>query len=252
METTKNNKRVAVVSGGAGYLGSAVVKKLAEDDMVVALLCRDSSKEKADEIVNSLYGEAHKVYVCNLENNGAVENIFSTIESELGDIYAVVHTAGAKPQRKQLTASLSSDMDEQYTGTILPAFNFLTAGAKKLKVHKEGILIGVTTIGVVLPEATRMLGTYIPAKYAVEGMLAVLKEELKESNTRVYSIAPGFMAGGMNANIPKAFVQMIEAKSPTKTLASNVMVAERISDICKQEGTNNEALIITIAPEYGM
>ena len=138
-------------------------------------------------------------------------------------------------------------MDSQVEGTILTSFNILRHVAKKLQAYKEGVIIAITTAGVVIPQASQSLGAYTLAKYAVQGMLVMLKEELKNSGVRVYSVAPGFMEGGMNSDIPKAFVEIIKSKSATKKITSGEEVATKVLELCIG---HEENLTHSIAPEY--
>jgi NAD(P)-dependent dehydrogenase (short-subunit alcohol dehydrogenase family) len=79
----------------------------------------------------------------------------------------------------------------------------------------------------------------------------MLRDELAPSGVRVYAIAPGFMPDGMNADIPKAFVQMIEAKVPDKKLAQASDIADKIQ-MLYDTPPENDVFVIPIAPEYGM
>lgn len=249
MDILNKQKRIAVISGGTGYVGFEVAKKLANDGMSVAILYHKKPKEEVKEMMKTLKGEGHKAYMSNLEDTDNVKQTLELIEKEMGNIYACIHTAGKKPKRKQLNLSTLSDLKEQLDGNVITGFNFLSACAGKLKEHKEGVIIGITTIGVILPEATKSLGAYIPAKYAIQGMLTMFKEELAPYSVRVYSVAPGFMEGGMNSDIPKAFVEMIKEKSSTKTITTAIDVANRIAYLCSPSSINVSDLTFLVSSE---
>jgi len=250
MDTSSTQKRIAVISGGTGYVGFEVAKKLAEDGISIAVLYHKKTKEEVDGIVKTLKGDGHHAYACNLEDADNVKQTLELIEKEMGNIYACIHTAGKKPKRKQLSLSTLDDLKEQLDGNVVTGFNFLSACVVKLKEHKEGVMIGITTIGVILPEATKSLGAYIPAKYAIQGMLTMFKEELAPYFVRVYSVAPGFMEEGMNSDIPKAFVEMIKEKSPTKQITSVEDVSSVISKLCSDDTIKD--FNIPVAKEYGL
>lgn len=249
MDTLNKQKRIAVISGGTGYVGFEVAKKLANDGMLVAVLYHTKPKEEVEEMMKILKGDGHRAYLCNLEDADNVKQVLELIEKEIGNIYACIHTAGKKPKRKQLSLSTLEDLKEQLDGNVITSFNFLSACALKLKEHKEGVMIGITTIGVILPEATKSLGAYIPAKYAIQGMLTMFKEELASYSVRVYSVAPGFMEEGMNSDIPKAFVEMIKEKSPTKKIITAIDVADKIAYLCSPSSINVTDLTFLISPE---
>lgn len=245
MEIQKN----AIVSGAFGYVGFEISKKLAQDGMRIALLYHNSTEEVIAQKLTELSGGGHRAYRCDLKNVDEVQRTIDTIEKDMGSLYACVHAAGVKPKRKQLLISSIDDLKEQLEGNVIPSFNFLSLCAKKLKEHGEGVLVGITTVGVVAPKAARSLGAYIPAKYAVQGMLTMLKEELSESSVRVYSVAPGFMHGGMNNDIPKAFADMIQEKNPAKKLTTATDVAEKIAYLCSGGANQEEDLTCIVAQE---
>lgn len=247
--TTDFHNKIAVITGATGYLGSEIASTLASAGMRIALLHRGSPE--ADTILRALPGEGHRAYQCDLANTEAVTEIFVSIEKEMGAAYACIHAAGNRPDRKQLTQSSVQDIRKQFEANSMTSFNFLTAAATCLRQQKEGVLIGVTTIGVAVTEATRLLGGYIPAKFAVQGMLAMLKEELKVYGVRVYSVAPGFLEGGMNDDIPAAFVEMARAKSKTGAYTTKEEVAQTILSLCSPN-TSEDRLTIPLAKEYGL
>jgi len=150
-----------------------------------------------------------------------------------------------------LHLSSVEDLKEQCNVNIFGSFNLLSACALRLKEHKEGVIVGITTAAVVSQTNTRARGAYSLVKFALQGMLAAFKEELASYNVRVYSVAPGVMNGGMNHATPQAFIEMIKEKSPTKTLAQSTDVAAAISFLCSNDSIHLTNLTLLIAPESG-
>lgn len=243
------NKKIALISGAFGYVGFEISKKLAQDGICIAMLYNSTDDEVISQKLSELPGEGHCVYKCDLKNKVVVDNVLDAVENDMGRITIFIHAAGKKPKRKALIVSSIDDLKDQFENNIVPSFNFFTACAKRLKTQKDGILIGITTVGVIIPEATRSLGLYIPAKYAIQGMLVMLKEELALLGIRVYSIAPGFMYGGMNDDIPKAFVEIIKEKTTYKKLTTAVDVAEQISYLCSDKSKKEKKLTFVVSKE---
>ena len=240
--------QVVVISGSTGYVGQAVAKRFAEQGMRVALMY-SSSKDAAEKLRASLAHTGHHLYQCDIQNEQAVKGCIEQVEKEMGPITIALHAAGLKLTRKPLLATTTQELEEQLAVNTVGSFHFLTACGRVMKEHKHGVLIGITTIGVDVPSATKSLGAYVPAKFALQGMLTMLKEELASSGVRVYSIAPGFMPEGMNADIPRAFVHILRSKSPSGTLASAEDVAEKMLYLCSEDGKSETQLTIRIAPE---
>lgn len=243
-------KRIAVISGASGYLGFEVAKMLARDGLCIAMLYLAKTEKEISFMLEALEGDGHRAFLCDITDESATKEIIEVIDREMGSIFACVHAAGAKPQRKNLLSVTLGELEEAFRVNTLGGFNFLLSCARVLQSHKQGVIVGITTVGVVIPEATHSLGGYIPAKYALQGILAMLKEELKGSGVAVYSVAPGFMEGGMNSDIPKAFVEIFRRKSKTQTLTTPEDVARKISHLCGSGTNANDTLTHVVAKEY--
>ncbi len=248
MQALKKNRKIALVSGGMGYVGKAVTQRFAQDGISVVVMYHTSSQESVDEFL-MLLGEGHAAYQCDLGNEAQMQETIATIEREQGPVSIYVHAAGASPSRKPLHLTSTEEVLEAFKKNALSGFNFFTAGATYLKERKEGVMIGITTAAVVFPQSVGSLGPYVAAKYALQGMLASFRAELLPFGIRVYSVAPGFMEGGMNSVFPKAFVEMVKAKSPTKMLATAENIAEHISFLVSDAGKDFTDLTIVVAPE---
>jgi cell division protein FtsI/penicillin-binding protein 2 len=64
-----------------------------------------------------------------------------------------------------------------------------------------------------------------------------------------FNIAPGFMSGGMNSDIPQAFVQMIQAKSNSKEIMNATKLAQVVASLSSGEQAS-DSLTVVLAPEY--
>lgn len=237
-------KKIAIISGASGYVGKAVAKLLHEKGFNLALISRHGISE--DYLVPK---ESYKGYSCDLSSQEEVAKMFDEIKKDFGGTDLVVHAAGLKPERKKLLLTSIDSFNAQMEQNVLASFNFLTAGGKFLQSSGGGVLAGITTIGVTRSESAKSLGAYIPAKYAVQGMLSMLKDELAPS-VRVYSLAPGFMDGGMNSSIPKAFIEIIKSKSKDHKLATGEDIANSIVELYENTSLHINDLTIEIAPEY--
>jgi len=240
--TNVQTAKVAVVSGGAGYVGSAIATRLASDGFTVAVLSLLSPG-------TSLPSPGCRVYQCDLTDAAAVERTIGTIEKELGSILVCVHAAGNPPKPKRLYESSLEDLREQFEPDVFGAFNFLATCARRLKEHRAGVLIGITTAAVATAANTHARGAYSPVKFAQQGMLAAFKEELSPSGIRVYSVAPGVMPGGLNRGTPQAFLDLVRERGPRKTLAQASDVAAEVSFLASDDSCRITDLTILVAPE---
>jgi 3-oxoacyl-[acyl-carrier protein] reductase len=242
-------KKIAVILGGMGYVGSAIALRLAKDGLTIALLYHTASENDANEAVSHLFGSGHKAYKCDACDTTLTNRVIAKIENDMGHIYVAIDAAGVIPKPKQLSASSIEDVREQFETGVFGSFNFLSACALRLKEHREGVIIGITTAAVITNRNTKARGAYSMVKYAIQGLLVAFKEELSVYNIRVYSVAPGVMAGGLNKATPKAFLDIIREKSPTKTLTDNKEVADKVAFLCSDDSRDTTTLTFLVAPE---
>lgn len=243
------SQKIAVISGATGYVGFETAKKLSAEGMRIAMLYYGVDKKVATDMLRNLSGKGHCLYFCDISDENAVEKTINTVETEMGNIYVCVHSAGVIPKPKQLHLSSLNDLREQFEVNVFGSFNFLSACARRLKEHKGGVLIGITTAGVVTPVNTKARGAYSVFKFALQGALVALKEEMSAYGVRVYSIAPGVMPGGMNRDTPRAFIEIVRNISPTKRLTNAEEIAKKIAYLCSDGAENFTELTILVAPE---
>lgn len=244
-----SEKSVVVISGGMGYVGQAIARAFAREGASVIIFYHTSSREVADSLLASLPGEGHAAYECDVTDEVKTEKTVQLVAQTHGPVNAYIFAAGSRPTRTPLHLASSADVLEALQQHALGGFHFLKAGALQLKKKRGGTLIGITSSAVVDPEGTHALGTYLPAKYALQGMLAGLREELRPFGVWVYSVAPSFMESGMNASFPKAFVELLKAKSPTRTLTTAEDVAKQVLALASAPSQTDIPLTTIIEPE---
>ena len=86
-----SNGRIALVTGGAGGMGQAIVLRLVKDGFRVAAM--DINEAGLAEVV-SKGGDAVKAWPCDQTDEAAVKETITAIEADMGPIDALVNTIG--------------------------------------------------------------------------------------------------------------------------------------------------------------
>jgi 3-oxoacyl-[acyl-carrier protein] reductase len=126
-------KPLAMISGGTGYLGSAIAAELTRHNWQVALFSREKIPGNPD------------IFLCDVTNETSVHRTIERIVEEFGDVHACIHAAAAALTRKPI-ASLSVDDFKADVETSLFGAFFLYRHAIK-HISKGGVIIGITTAG---------------------------------------------------------------------------------------------------------
>jgi NAD(P)-dependent dehydrogenase (short-subunit alcohol dehydrogenase family) len=196
----------AVVTGGAGVLGSEIACALVGCNANVVILDRD--QELAQKVIERfpkvVKGRAVRVFgdVLNME---ALQQASETIKAEFGKVDILINAAGGNHPGASTSAELSFfDLsldalrfvgDLNLLGTILPCQVF----GRGMAERGEGVILNISSMNAVRP-LTR-IPAYSAAKAAVTNFtqwLAVHMAQTYSPRIRVNAIAPGFFQTEQN------------------------------------------------------
>ncbi len=224
-------KSVAVVSGGEGYLGSAIGRALTEKGWKVFSLGRHAKGEDS--------------YQCDVTSEDEVRECIERITNQHGSIRACIHAATAGLEKKPLLTLDAVSFDASLAVAVRGAF--LLAKFALEHMHEDSAFIGITTKlierGVSLPPT----GSYVTGKYALRGFLRSLSVEARPQKIRVYAVAPGFLPEGLNRDTPAPIVSLLAKKSGAGR--SDVEeVAALVTRLCIERDAYPAGSSITLSP----
>ncbi len=220
--------RAAIVTGGAGHIGSAIADALAELGAHVAIVDMDASRARN---VASAIGTQHSVQVMplavDLEDEASVREIPKRVVDELGRLdvlvncAALVGTSGlegwAVPIRSQSVKSWRRALEVNLTAPFVLA----QAAMEALGAHNCGAIVNVLSIyGLVGPDERLYEGTPLgnPAAYgASKAGLMQLTRHLATTLApiRCNAITPG----GVERGQADAFKERYVARTPLGRMA---------------------------------
>jgi len=224
-------KKVAVLTGGTGYVGSAIAAELKKLGWEVAILARNISVPEG--------------YTCDIGDEQSVHAAIKSVVEKYGTIHACIHAASAPidQKNKMMTRVEVGDIDLHLRTTVRGAW-LLTKTALP-HMQPGSCFIGITTTLIEPGTSLPPLGGYILAKYALRGFLRTLAAEVKGIGIRVYAVAPGFMFGGLNQGIPDNVVSLLAQKSGAGVTSSGD-VAKLIAQLCDTPSSFDNGVSITL------
>ena len=184
---TKDDRRVALVTGGSGGIGRVVSLRLAKDGFIVVLNYAGNA-EKAEQVANEIKSADGQTLTiqADVSNEADVERMFKQIIDTFGRIDVVVHTAGIMPvmtiEETDLTV-FDRVISTNLRGTLI----ILKHSAKN--VSQGGRIMAFSSS--VIAKSFPTYGPYIASKAGVEGLVHVLTNELRGRNITVNAVAPG-------------------------------------------------------------
>ncbi|MCG3759705.1 YciK family oxidoreductase [Vibrio cincinnatiensis] len=198
VDTLKN--KVILVTGAGDGIGKQAALTYAAHGATVILLGRTVKKlEKTyDEIEAAGYPQAA---IVPLDMLGATKQHYldmaETIEGQFGRLDGVLHSAGLLGVLSPFDQIGEDTFNEVMQVNVKAQFMLTQAILPLLKKTENARLIFTSsTVG---HSGRAFWGTYAISKFATEGMMQVLADELSETTIRVNAINPGATRTGMRA-----------------------------------------------------
>jgi len=201
--------KVAVVTGGGGVLGRAMVLALGGLGVRVAVLGRTFDKaEKVAAEVRAGGGSALAV-ACDVTDSAGLETAREKIEASLGPVDILLNGAGGNDRRATTGGVVFSDgaspsffdidpaavrnlFDLNFLGTLLPSQAF----GRGMATRGAGCIVHISSMAGIRP--LTKVAAYGAAKAAVENLTRWMAVHFASAGVRVNAIAPGFFLTEQN------------------------------------------------------
>ncbi|WP_199440221.1 SDR family oxidoreductase [Umezawaea beigongshangensis] len=179
--------RVAIVTGGSGGIGRAVVERLAADGFSL-VVHYSGNRDRAEEAVRAAAEHGAKAVAVggDVADETAMGLLFDEAESVFGGVDVVVNTAGIMVLAPIAEFDLDA-LDRMHRVNVRGAFVVSQLAARRLR--EGGALVNFSTSVTRLQMPT--YGPYAASKAAVEGLTLILARELRGRDITVNAVAPG-------------------------------------------------------------
>jgi NAD(P)-dependent dehydrogenase (short-subunit alcohol dehydrogenase family) len=197
--------KIALITGGAGVLGSNFANVLAKQGVIVGIVSQ--SIEKANKTVETIQKNDGKAFAiqANVLNKEELEKARDFITEKYGKLDILINAAGGNMPGATISPDqaifdmkvddLQKVVDLNIIGTMLPSQVFSELFAKQ----KQGIIINISSASAQRP-LTRVVG-YSASKAAIDNFTQWMSVELAQKygeGIRVNAISPGFFIGEQN------------------------------------------------------
>ncbi len=204
--------RVVLVTGGSKGIGRTIAESFRDAGYRVAATYRSGG------VPDGVLG-----VVCDITDQGQVDQAFETIEAELGPVEIVVANAGVTKDTLLMRMSdedWNTVIDTNLTGT----FRVVRRASRAMMRARFGRVILISSVVGLLGSAGQI--NYASSKSALVGMARSLARELGSRNVTANVIAPGFIETDMTAVLDEATIADYTKRIPAGRLGSVDDVAQ--------------------------
>ncbi|MCC6453862.1 MAG: SDR family oxidoreductase [Caldilineaceae bacterium] len=212
--------KVAIVTGAAGWLGSAMSRALAEAGATMVVTSRQA--DQAESFAASLPGSGHIGIGFEQGDTETIPAFVETVLGRLGRIDILVNNAYGSTA-PSIDSATAEDFDRAYHVGVTAYFLLAREVVNHLRQRQApGSIINIGSMyGVVAsyPDAYTGLPTNSPPNYhGLKGGLVHLTRHLAvywaQDNVRVNAISPGPFPKPVTAQTMPEFIERLEGKSP--------------------------------------
>lgn len=195
MDTSTGTRPIAVITGAARGIGSAVAARLHQEGHRVVIA--DVKHTLADETARAL-GPGAYARALDVTDPQALEELIARVERELGPIAVWVNNAGVMPTGSfatQTLASLDAVVDVNFRGMLYGTRLVLP----RMLGRGRGHIVSIASATAAHPVAG--LAAYSGSKAAVVAFTRALRRELRGSGVQLALVLPYLAQTAMGAGI---------------------------------------------------
>ena len=224
--------RVALVTGGTGGIGTAIVKRLADMGHKVATNYRNEEKAKAWQEKMKADGYDFTLVKGDVGTPEEAAAMVKQVEEKLGPVEILVNNAGIT--RDGTFHKMSADQWGDVINTNLNSvFNVTRPVIDGMRERKWGRIIQISSINGLKGQYGQ--ANYAAAKAGMHGFTISLARENAKLGITVNTVSPGYVATDMVMAVPEEVRAKIAADIPTGRLGKPEEIAYAVGFLVDEQ-----------------
>ena len=226
--------RIALVTGGTGGIGTAIVKKLADQGHRVATNYRNEDKGLAWQ--RQMKDAGYDVILAqgDVSTPEEAEAMVRDVEKQLGPVDILVNNAGIT--RDATFHKMTAQQWQEVINTNLNSvFNVTRPVIEGMRERKWGRIIQISSINGQKGQYGQ--ANYAAAKAGMHGFTISLAQENAKFGITVNTVSPGYIGTDMVMAVPEAVREKIVAQIPTGRLGTPEEIAYAVSFFIPDEAS---------------
>ena len=226
------DKKVVLVTGATGGLGTAMCKELHDDGYNV--VGNYHTKEKAEKWMKQLDGEGYQIelFYGDVSDFDSTAKMIKEIEEKVGPIAVLVNNAGITRDGRFVNMK-PEDWHKVISTNLDSVFNCTRNVIQGMIDRKFGRVINISSVNGQRGQFGQT--NYSAAKAGMHGFTKSLAMEVAKYGVTVNTISPGYIGTDMVMAVPEKVLNQIIAQVPVGRLGGTHEVAYLVSFLASEE-----------------
>jgi NAD(P)-dependent dehydrogenase (short-subunit alcohol dehydrogenase family) len=236
--------KVAIVTGGASGLGLAVVKRLAQKGMTVAMV--DVSEENGRQQEKLLVEQGFPVsfFQSDVTNQGQARKTVELIVEKLKTVSILVNAAGIIRRTPHVSVT-----DQELTGVISVNLNgtvYMCQSVYPYMMKNGGAIVNFASM--LAHYGSKNLLSYAASKGGIVQITKCLAVDWASDGIRVNAVSPGYIETPLSEGATKdpAFNERILSRTPQRRYGKPEEVASVIDFLCSDDASFVTGVVLPI------
>jgi acetoacetyl-CoA reductase len=239
-------KRIALVTGGTGGIGSAICKQLADDGyQVIAGYYSGGKHEKAQKFQEEMAEQGYNIALAfgNITEWDSCEACVEGIKRDFGTIDILVNNGGIT--RDSTLRKMKQDQWDDVINTDLTSVFYMTRMVvNDMLANGYGRIINISSVNGEKGQFGQ--ANYSAAKAGMHGFTKAVAQEVASKGVTVNTISPGYIATSMIMEVPEEIREGIRKGIPVGRFGKPEDIARIVSFLAHEDagfitGTNVSA-----------
>jgi acetoacetyl-CoA reductase len=230
------SKRVALVTGGTGGLGTAICIELANADRLVIASDVTAGTDAGDEWLEEMRASGHDIHLVHMDvtDEDSCTQSVASLEAAYGPVDILINCAGItrdgtfrKMDLAQWRAVLSTNLDSVFTVTR-PLINGMLE-------REFGRIVNISSLNGEKGQFGQ--ANYSAAKAGMHGFTMALAQEVASKGITVNTVSPGYIGTKMVMAVPEEVRNQIIAQIPVGRLGTPEDIAQTVAFLTRDEAS---------------
>ncbi|MCG5500186.1 acetoacetyl-CoA reductase [Ectothiorhodospira lacustris] len=227
-------KRVALVTGGTGGIGTEICKKLARQGHVVVANYLPALQAEAEAWQQQMKAEGLDMHIAagDVSSFQSCADMIQDIESRLGPIDILVNCAGITKD-KTLRKMTEDQWRDVININLNSVFNVTRHVVEGMTSRGFGRVVNISSVNGQKGQFGQ--ANYSAAKAGMHGFTMAVAQETAAKGVTVNTVSPGYTATAMTDAMPEDVRNAIVAQIPAGRMGTTADIAFTVAMLCDEE-----------------